>query len=142
MGLNDIRNYVIGGIIFSIVIFGAVFLIGSFHAANPSLDTTQLDTFNRSVSISENLSSTVNGMRSNIESTSDNAGPLGWLNTLLGTVWGGLKTLGKTLSFMTVAFQEIGNFFGVPSEIAGLIILIPIVIIVFALIVAIVRANE
>lgn len=142
MGLNDIRNYIIGGIIFSIIVFGGVFMIGSFRSANPSLDVSELETFNRSVSISSNVSSTVYDMQSQIEETTNSPGPLGWLNTLLGTVWGGLKTLGKTLGFMSVALTETAKIFNIPTEIIGLVILIPILVIVFALIVAIVRANE
>ncbi len=142
MGLNDVRNYIIGAILFSIVIFGGVFVIGSFNS--PDLDSSRLSAFNESLGISSEVTATVGELSDTVSEVGSGSSPgaLGWLNTLLGSVWGVLRTLMATLGFIGTAISEAGAFFGVPSQIMGLIILIPIIIIVFALIVAIIGVNE
>ena len=142
MGLNDIRNYIIGTILFVIVVFAGVLTLGSFHGANPSLDSSQLEYFNESLSLSENVTSAVQGIDDSIASSSSSPGPLGWLNGLLGSVWNGVKATRGTLSFVGVAVSEISDMFGVPRAISGLIMLIPVVIIAFAIWIVVVRSSE
>jgi len=144
MGLNDVRNYIIGALLFSIVIFSGVLMIGTFNTADSSLDSSLLDPFNQSLSISDDVTTTVNTLENGIVNADleGNTGPLGWLNTLLGTAWNGLKAISQTLRFIGVAMTQAAEMFGVPEQISGLVVLIPVVIIIFALIVAIIRVNE
>ena len=141
MGLEGIQNYMIGIILFIIVISGGVYIIGTFKDSNTSLDTVgEINSFNQSLNKAANITSSVNKLDQQIQSVnSQDVGILGWLNALVGSVYNGLAAIGGTLSFMTIVASETSAIFGIPSFIFPLILLIITVIIGFAIWSAITR---
>lgn len=141
MGLEGIQNYMIGIILFIIVITGGVYVIGTFRDSNTSLDTVgEINSFNQSLNKAANITTSVNQLDQQIQAVnSQDVGILGWLNALVGSIYNGLAAIGGTLSFMSVAASETAAIFGIPSFIFPLILLIVTVIIGFAIWSAITR---
>lgn len=135
MALNNIQNYMIGIVIMIVMVTSGVLVFGNFTAVDATLDTTnQIQNFTRTLNKSSEITTSVDSISDSISGvTSENTGALGWLNALVGSVFNGLKAVGGTLSFMDVAARESGQIFGVPQEIIGLLLLITIIIIGFAI---------
>jgi hypothetical protein len=141
MGLDNIQNYMIGIILMIVIVTSGVLIMGDFTIIDTTLDdTNEIGTFSRTLNKSAEITESVGNIETSIDRvTTENTGVLGWLNALVGSVFNGLKAVGGTLSFMDVAAAETGEIFGIPSEILGLIMLITIIIIGFAIYSAIMR---
>ena len=142
MGLDDLKNYVVGVILFVVVITGGIFMLGSFYDSDSSLDSTgQIHAFNNSFAKASEVTSSVNAMNSSLNVDEKDAGflGLGWINALIGSAFNGLKAVYGSLSFMTVVGSEASGMFGIPYSIVALIVLIITVIVVFAIWAAITR---
>lgn len=141
MGLDDIKYYLIGIVIFMVVIGGGVYILGSFHNADNSIDSSgELSQFNDSLYKASNITKVINDLDASINSvTSEKVGALGWLNALLGSAFNGLKLIGQSVGFMKVVASEAGVILGIPSFIISLLVLITIIIIAFAIYTAITR---
>lgn len=135
MGLEGVQNYIIGVILFVVVIASGVFVLGSFYSVDSSIDSVgQVSQFNESLNKASSVTASVGALDSSIQSvSSENVGILGWLNALVGSIFNGLKAIGGTLSFMNVAASESASMFGVPAFIFPLVLLIVTVIIGFAI---------
>ena len=135
MGLEGVQNYIIGVILFMLVITGGVFMIGSFYNKDPSIDSIgQIDSFNKSLNKASEVTASVSELDSSIQSVSnENVGVLGWLNALVGSIFNGLRAIGDSLGFMSTASSEASAIFGIPAFILPLILLIVTVIIIFAI---------
>jgi hypothetical protein len=135
MGLEGVQNYMIGVILFVVVITSGVFVIGNFYSSDVSIDSgNQIGQFNRSLSKASEVTTSVNELQSGIVNVNEeDAGVLGWLNSLVGSIFRGLKAIFGTLSFMNVAADETASLFGMPTFIFPLILLIVTVIIGFAI---------
>jgi hypothetical protein len=131
----------IGIILMIVIVTSGVLIMGDFTIIDTTLDdTNEIGTFSRTLNKSAEITESVGNIETSIDRvTTENTGVLGWLNALVGSVFNGLKAVGGTLSFMDVAAAETGEIFGIPSEILGLIMLITIIIIGFAIYSAIMR---
>jgi len=142
MGLSEIKGYMIGLVLFVVIITGGVFMLGTFRLANPSIDSSRIDSFNSTFNKAENITNAVNGIGDSLEATGDNPGPLGWFNVLFGSAWNGLKAVFGSLSFINGIIVGVGDLFAIPPAIVVLIPLIVIIIIVFAIWGAIIQAQD
>ena len=137
MGLDNIQNYVIGIIIFTIIIGGGAFVLNDFLTSDTAIDPNgAISQFNSSLYKSSEVTTAVDsqGDSLDVDEGGDN-----WLNVLLGSTFGGLKTIGATLGFMDSVSNEAGNMLGIPLFIIGLLALIATVIIIFAIYTVITR---
>ena len=143
MGLDNIQNYIIGTILFILVVTGGIYLFGSFYSGHSDLDPTgDMTTFNKTMQLASNVTTSVNKLNetlSDVTDTETSFAGLGWLNALVGSAFNGLKAVANSISFMFIAGSEIFNYFGMPSFVFPLIVLVVIVIIVFAIWSAIMR---
>lgn len=138
MGLENIQNYMIGIVVMIVIVTSGVLILGDFTAIDSTLDNTnQVGQFNQTLAKADEITTSVTEIENSIKSV--DKGVLGWLDALVGSVFNGLQAVGNTLSFMDSAAHETGDIFGIPSEIIGLIILITIIIIGFAIYSAIMR---
>jgi hypothetical protein len=135
MGLNNIQNYMIGVIVFMVLVVGGVSIFGTFTSINTD-GADQLTTFNKSLNQAGAVSTSVNEIDNKIQEVSASGAGflgLGWIDALIGSAFNGLKAIGGTLSFMDIVFEEGGALLGVPPFLIGLLTLIVTVVIVFAI---------
>ena len=133
--MAEIRDYIIGIIIFTFFIVGGVSVIGMFKDKDASFGTEdKFQQFNSSFSKLDTVTTSVNGIETSITS-SDNTqfGVFGVLNALISTSWNTLKLTFSSFSFMNDIFRATSTVFGVPSWIPAMIILIIVVVIAFAI---------
>lgn len=132
------RHYIIGIILFTLVIVSGVSILGLMNAKNPSLSSNnEITSFNKTFNKMGNVTTQIESMQSQIENADTDFGAFGVLNALINTGWQGLKLLFNSFSFMNVAFEGLGTFFGVPAFIPALGILIVAVVFIFSILSAI-----
>ena len=143
MGLDELKNYIIGVILFVVVITGGVMFIGSMYDANPALDSVGgISQFNASFAKASQVNASVNDIGNSLETVDDQDGGflgLGWINALVGSAFTGLKAVFYSMGFMSEVGQDVSGIFGIPYSLVTLIVLIITVIIVFAIWAAITR---
>lgn len=141
MGLDDIKYYIIGVIMFTVVIGGGSYITGSFYNFDNSIDGVgELSQFESSMYRASNLTTAVDDLDSSINNVdAADTGVLGWLNVLLGSAFNGLKVIGQSMGFMSQVSSDSAYLFGIPPFIIALITLVVTVIIVFAIYSAITR---
>lgn len=141
MGLDDIKSYMIGVIVFVAVISSGVFMFGEFKSLDTSLDSSnELGQFNQSLNKANNITTSVEGIQDSITSVNpDNAGVIGWLNVLVGSAYNGLQAIFGSIDFMSIVADESAEIFGIPTFIISLLLLIIILIIGFGIWAAIFR---
>jgi len=127
-----ISNYVIGIVLFVLVITGGVAMLGMFKEVDSSFanDAVYSD-FNETFNVYSDVSNSV----ANLEAGVTNSTPLfekfGVINSLIGSAWNSLKLSVTSFKFMNSVFGGLTTIFGVPAWIPALIILIVSVIFVF-----------
>ena len=137
MALENIQNYLIGIIVFVLIISGGVYIVGDFYLADSSIDTeNSIGNFSASMNKANEVTTSVNEIKDSIDAE---PGILGWLNALIGSAFQGLKAMFGTLSFMNVVADDAATFFGIPLFLVTLVSLITVVIIAFAIWSAIMR---
>lgn len=129
MALDEVKGYLIGVIMFIVVITGGIIAFSSFTAYDSSIDATnQIGQFNTTFNKATEMTVAVDGIKTSVtEAGSSSSGPLGWLNALVGSAYNGLKALSGATSFVDVAATDSANFFNIPF-ILPLITLITLVI--------------
>ena len=135
MGLDGIQNYVIGIILFAVVITGGLTFMGYFYAADASIDpTSSLQNFSGAMNKSAEVAAGVGSIKASISSlTSTDSSLLDRLNGLVGTVTDGLRVIGDTFGFMDVAAEGGARVLGIPVVFVVLLSLVAVVIIGFAI---------
>lgn len=134
MGEVLIRHYLIGIIVFTLVIVGGVSMIGIFRESNPSFgDTDKYTQFNRTFNKMDDITTQVNNLENTIENEEPEWGVFGVLNALISSGWNTLKLMFNSLDFMDDAFEGVSSFFGVPAWIPALVSLIVTIIIAFVI---------
>jgi CHASE3 domain sensor protein len=143
MGLETIQNYIIGIVLFMLIIGGGVYMFGSFVTYDTSIDSNgSINNFNSKLNLASNITTTVNQMTDNVNSVSaEDTGVLGWINALIGSAYDGIKSIGQSIGFMGNAMAETGSMFGIPSFIIALVSLIILILLVFAIWMAITKAG-
>lgn len=134
MGTETLRNYVIGVIVFVLVIGGGVTMVSQLDDGKGNLESSQkYEEFNKTFNKLDEVTAEVGVLRSNIEDADTDFGTFGALNGLIANSWQGLKVLIKSFDFMDDVFSGLFSVFGVPSWITGLLSLIVVVIFVFTI---------
>lgn len=141
MGLEAIKEYMIGIILMIVIVTSGVIVMTSFSSKDSSIDNTnQVGYFNSTLNKANNITNSVEELQGSVEDiTAEKVGVLGWINALVGSVFGGIKTLLITLGFMNTASTESANMFSIPPSIVALLVLITVLIVLFALYEAIMR---
>ena len=142
MALENIQNYIVGLLLFVVIITGGVVSMGEFSSRNVALSNAPVTDFEASFNKSAEITDTVGEISSSIDSVSTReAGALGWLSALLGSAFNGLKAVGQSLGFVDSLGEDTVSFLGVPAiyPMMALIILIVTVVIGFAIWSAIMR---
>lgn len=129
-----ISTYIIGIVIFTMMILGVISMIGIFRTADPSfIDDDKFSEFNKTFNTLEEVSSSVGGLKDGIVDSDTDWGAFGVLNSLLGTMWNSVVLIFSSFDFMNDVFAGLSTFFGIPTWVTGLISLLVIILIVFGI---------
>lgn len=129
------KDYIIGIIIFTFVVVGGISLLGILDTGTNgkiSQDPRYSD-FNQTFNVYDNVTNQVGNIRDNIVNADTDFGVFGVLNSLIATSWQGVKLLFSSFGFMDAVFGGLSTVFGLPAWVGGLLILLVIVIIAFAI---------
>lgn len=96
-------------------------------------DDDKFTEFNQTFNVYQDTSTKIGDLGDSISNSDSDWGILGVLNGLILAAWQSLKLLISNWAFMNGVFFGLSTIFGVPSWIAGLIIMAVTVMFVFAL---------
>jgi len=141
MALDELKNYMIGVVLFVLVISGGAFMMGIFYNANTSLDAAgEINQFNASLNKAQEIDTSVTGIKESIEAASAEDANVGdYINVLFNTAFNGLQAVGHTMGFVDVAANDAGEILNIPPFVIPLVLLVTIIIIGFAIWAAIMR---
>lgn len=129
-------TYLIGIIIFAIVIVGGINMVFIAGSVDPNfVQDDKMGQFNTSFNKYNEIINQSNKLHGNLESL-ENSGVLGALNALITNAWTTLRVMVTSFSFMNTAWSGL-SMFGVPVWVPVLIISIVTVSLVFAIMAAI-----
>lgn len=128
------RGYIVGIVLFTLVIASGVAMIAEFTESDPSYgNPDDLQQFNSTFNVINDITDEVGTLESNIENADTDFGTFGVLNSLINSGWQTIKLLVGGLGFMNTALYGLSTFFGIPAFIIGLVTLLVSIVIVFAL---------
>lgn len=129
------RHYIIGFLMFTLMIGIGVSMLGIFNANVPDYGSngSELSDFNETFYKLDDISDTVGELESGITNASTDFGAFGVLNSLISGAWQTVKLLFNSLSFTKTVFAGLGTFFGVPSFVIRILTLMITAIIAFAI---------
>lgn len=128
-------HYIIGIILFTLLVVAGTNMISEFRLADSSFtDDTKFTEFNNTFNKMEETTAQIEEYQSNIESAENvDFGVFGVLNGLIRNSWQVLRNIFSSFSFMNDLFSNVGKMFGIPSWAASLVISLITIIIVFAI---------
>ena len=139
MAVNSVspKDYIIGIIIFTLFVVGGVSMLSILDLGSSGVisnDPRYAD-FNDTFNVYENVTTQVGGIKSNIIEANNlkDFGFFGVLNSLIASSWQGVKLLFSSFGFMDAVFGGLSTIFGLPAWVGGLMILLVVVIIGFAI---------
>ena len=131
---TKISDYLIGIIIFTMVIVGGISMMTIFQSKNSAfLDTEKFSKFNDTFNTYDDVVQETGSIESSITNSNPDPGLFGVLNGLIQGAWQVLKLMFGSLSFMTAVWTGLYTIFGVPLWVGVLIGSIVIVLIAFAI---------
>lgn len=135
-------DYIIGIIIFTIVIVSGITLLAQVNTINPdTIDSDRLGEFNKTFNVLGDITDTTDDLEKSVTESSTEYGIFGVLNSLINSAWNTLKLLFNSFRFMDGVFNGLSVMFGVPVFVAQLIIALITVVIVFGIFGAIFQTN-
>jgi hypothetical protein len=137
------KDYVIGVIIFTMIVGCCAAIIAEFKSESPTLgdDSVEFENFNTTFYKYDQVSSTVGDWQSNMENVSQDNSALGVWDSLISGGWSILSLLGQSFSFMSGVFTGFAAVLGVPPFVAALAYLLIIVVIIFSVYSAVFRKD-
>lgn len=134
MAEGEIKNYLIGIVIFMGLITGTVHIMASFNVDNPQfLDQEKFSKFNATFNKMAESDDQITSVQNSIEGASTDPGLFGVLNALIMSAWTTLKNIFTSLSFMTAVFGGLYTIFGLPVWAGNMIVSIITIIIAFSI---------
>lgn len=133
--MDDIKRYIIGVLLFGLVIVGGVGMLGTFFAKDSTFgDSQQFKQYNKTFNKLDEVNSQVSNLQSNVEgSASSELDIFGVIPALVNSAWSTLSIILSSFGFMTSAYSGLSTFFGIPAFIPVIIGSIITVMIIFAL---------
>lgn len=139
------KSYIIGIVMFVFFILGGVYILNEVRNEDTTfINSNELDDynkFNQTFNKLDDINDSVRGIQRNIENAQSDFGLFGVLNSLINSAWNTLKLLFESFGFMDSVFDGLGSIFGVPEWVSTLLLLIPIIIIAFAIFRAIFKTE-
>ena len=132
---TKISGYVIGILLFTLVVVGGVSMMGIFRSNDSGWGSGgKLDSFNASFNKLDDVGGVVRDLNSTVSTAGTDFGVFGVLNSLIKSSWQVLKLMTGSLGFMTSVYTSgTLSWFGIPVWVGGIVVLIVVVVIVFAI---------
>jgi len=128
------RHYVIGIIIFTMVIVGGVSIISDFSKGNANfVNQDKFKSFNRTFNKMEELDQEVGDLKETVTEAQTDPGLFGFLDALIGSSWTALQSIFASFSFMNAVFGGLYTVLGIPSWVGNLVISLITILFVFAI---------
>jgi len=136
-----VSSYIIGIVIFTLVMVGGISLIGMMGDANPSMVAgDKYIEFNATANQLDKVTTSINSIGDSLDVDPENSA-VGWLSALAGASWKTLSSIPTLFTFMITAYGNICDFLGIPGWIPALLSGVIIIIIIFAIIGAILQHD-
>jgi len=137
------KDYIIGIIVFTFIIVGGISILGTLNHGSGGIisQDSRYNAFNTTFNKYDNVTTQVQDIRSNIVNADTDFGVFGVLNSLIATTWQGIKLLFSSFGFMDGVFGGLSTMFGIPAWVGGLLILMVVTMIAFAIWAAILQTN-
>jgi hypothetical protein len=127
-------NYIIGVVLFTMLIVGGVSMIAEFTAKDSSfIEGEQFSDFNKSFNKLTNVNESIANLETGITEADPDVGVFGVLNALIQSSWNSLKLIFNSFGFMEDVFSSTSTVFGVPSWVGLLVGLLATVVLVFGI---------
>ena len=127
-------DYIVGIIIFTLVIVSGITLLAKVNEINPSvIDSDRLGEFNRTFNVLDDITDATESLEESVTESSTEYGIFGVLNSLINSAWNTLKLLFNSFRFMDSVFAGLSVMFGVPVFVVQLIIALITIVIVFGI---------
>ncbi len=140
--MEEIKKYIIGIIIFTIVIVGGVSMLGELNKSDSTFtDDETFTQFNKSFDKLNDITEATDNIQADFEEDKQDFGVFGTLGALVGTAWQTIRLTFTSFGFMNSVFSQGSVVFGIPTWIAGLITAIITIIIAFTIYKAIFRVQ-
>lgn len=131
---SKISTYLIGIVIFTLVIAGGVSMIGILGDTNGDIvNNAKYGEFNRTANKIKDVQDSMGDIEASISEAPVDPGTLGVLSSLINTAWQMLKSIPALFGFMTTTYFDLCAFFGIPAWIPGIMTFIVSIILVFVL---------
>ena len=129
-----------GFIIFTFFVVGGVWLmleLQGTHLGSPSSNAftshPKFAEFNNTFNIEGNLDNEIGRLQDATNTSTTNWGPLGVLNSLIGTVWNSLRLMFSAVTTMTGVFTAGLTVFGIPAWVGGMMLMMITILVVFGI---------
>lgn len=136
MGVLEIKDYVVGIILFMIVVVSVIYISQTFvdNDENGYMSQDQLDKFDSLFNKSSDVIEQTNSLKSNVESSNNtDFGTFGVLNALAGSSWQAIKVTTTSWSFMEKILFGLSDMFLIPRWLMSFIYSIILIIIIFSI---------
>ena len=131
---KEIKQYIIGIIVFTLIIVGGVGMILEMKTFDPTFASDErFSKFNDTFNVYSEVTGEVEELSEGITNAEPEWGVFGGLYALTKLVWHSLTQIPTMFGFMIGVYGGISEIFGVPAWIPTLIISIISIIIVFAI---------
>jgi hypothetical protein len=138
--MAEIRDYIIGIIVFMFFIVGGVSLIASMREKDSTFgNDDKFQQFNSSFSKLDTIQNRVSGIENSTKVIDE--GNFGFFDFLIGNAWSTLTLTFSSFSFMTDIFSATSTIFGIPTWIPLIIGLLITIFIAFAIFSAIFQRD-
>lgn len=135
------RDYLVGIILFTLIIVGGVQLIDRFQSVDSAyIDQDKYNKFNETFNVQNDVQDSVQNIRNSIVTLKLPA-PIEFIATMFLTAFQALMSLFTSLSFMDAVFTGLYTMFGIPSWVSSLLISLVTIMIVFSIISAILQRD-
>jgi len=129
-----ISDYIIGILIFTLIIVGGISMLASFQAYDSDyMNSSKYDEYNNTMNVLSDVTGEVQELEDSVKDSNPDWGVLGALNALINSGWQTLKLTFESFSFMDNVFTGSAAIFGIPAWIATIIMSIITVVLVFVI---------
>ena len=127
-----ISDYIVGILIFTLVIVGGVSMTAIVNDVRP-INSEKYDEFNNTFNVFDEVTTEVDSLESTVKDTNPEWGALGALNALIDSGFQSIKLTLTSFGFMDGVFTGGSSLFGVPTFVAIIITAIITIIIIYSI---------
>ena len=138
MGNFEISDYVVGVIVFTMLVLGTYTIMGNVFDPNKDgafLNNTEYSDYNKVFNKQAQLEADISALKGNVSGATpgDDSGLLSSINSLIKTAFSGVKFMLSSFSVMDDSYNGLSSIFGLPNWVSSLISTLMTALILFAI---------